>query len=498
MALAFWYIHTRIGRRAMVITHNEKTTQQLFNKAEIFHTNLPELFKPILESNNKRELVFGTKNKNTAEAGLMSAVATATAGDKGSGHGQTIHCLIASELSRWQSSNLEQVMSGLTNAVPSGMDATGSIYIIETVANYAGDYFHNRYMSAVDGRSRFEPIFLPWYLHHEYREPVIKSLHISEELREMQKRFYLDDEQITWYHYKLLETEDDHPGRGEQMMRALYPATEDEAFIGSGGLVFPDEALMAVQQQVHDPIRTMNVDSNGFTPNDRGPFRIYKEPEKGRKYAIGADVGLGVGRTDSVIEVLGYPGYEQVAEYSSNTIDPKDFAYQISQVGQYYNDALVAVEINNAGVLTNTELQEVYPSGNLYTWEYFNRTQQTKIQKLGWQTSYETKELLVGHARSIMKRDDLGAVIPSALLLSQLRTFIDQGGVYGAMPNCKDDLVMAWLIALMAMWRKIARFESLMNYQIGGKKPKRDKPDFYYNDWDPSKAPESKMDWMGY
>ena len=498
MALAFWYIHTHVGRRAMIIAHREDTTRELFRKIEIFFDELPQLFKPQLQSNNKKEMIFGTKGQKTDESGLMSAVATATAGDKGSAHGQTIHCLIASELSRWQTTNLEQVLAGLSNAVPSGMDAAGTIYIIETVANYAGDYFHYRYDQAIAKKSRFDPIFLPWYLHTEYREPWSKHLELSKDLLEMQKEFYLDDNQIAWYHWKMLETENDHPGRGDKMMRALYPGTEDEAFIGSGFTVFPDGALAAIQKQIKRPMQTMRIESSGFYPADEGSFRIYKKPERDRKYVIGADVGLGVGESDSTMSVLVFPGYEQVAEFATNTLDPKEFAHKIKQVGCYYNDALVAVEINNAGVLTNAELDEIYPSGNLYEWEVFNRRAAQgvgRVKKLGWQTSYETKELLVGHARSLLRHDGIGAIVRSTQLLSQLRTFIEQEGHYGHAANCRDDLVMAWLIALMAMWRKIARYE--LNFtEAPLKKVAREKPGFYYDDWNPGDTKEKERGWM--
>ena len=54
---------------------------------------------------------------------------------------------------------------------------------------------------------------------------------------------------------------------------------------------------------------------------------------------------------------------------------------------------------------------------------------------------------------------------------------------------------MAWLIALMAMWRKIARYE--LNFtEAPLKKVAREKPGFYYDDWNPGDTKEKERGWM--
>jgi len=501
MAFAFWRIVNSVGRNAMVIAHKEEATKHLFGMADRFYDYLPAEFKPAIQNRTQSELIFGRTKRNVSEeekgAGINSSLTTATAGDKGSGHGRTLQVLVLSELARWPESNMEQVMEGLNEAMPSGMDSAGTMMIIESVANYANDHFHHYYTEAIAGDSEFEAIFLPWFLHNEYRQPKPSYLTFPEDLLDLQEEYLLTDEELTWYHYKRRNIETLHPGRGDKVMRAMYPSNEHEAFSGTGFCAFDEDALLECRKDVEEPLKTFTVDRSGFYQGQDAPLKIWEEPKDDTYYAIGVDVSLGAGQSESVVEVLKHPGYQQVAEWSSDKIDPKELAHIVSKIGTYFNHALIAVEINNAGVLTNSELEEIYPSGNLYVWEKFNQRQQTRTMQLGWQTTLETKSLLVGHARSIIRpMPDLDVLIRSHGLLSQLMVFNDFGdGRYGAAEGGRDDLVMAWLIACMAMWRKIARHDLSAMDMPDDSKPKRDKEDVFYDDWRPGNTTPDR-DWM--
>jgi hypothetical protein len=500
MAFLFWRTANASGRNAMVIAHEEKATKHLFGMADRFYDYLPPEFRPKVQNRTQSELIFGRTKKNVSEeergVGLNSSIYTATAGDKGAGHGRTLQFIILSELARWPEVNMEAVMTGLNEAMPSGMDAAGTMMIIESVADAAGDLFHHYYNEAVEGQSEYEPIFLPWHLHNEYRQPKPSHLVFPDEFLEFQEEYNLTEEELTWYYFKYRNLEVQHPGRGLKVMRAMYPSNEQEAFSGTGFCAFDEDSLLECKEDVMTPIARYTVDRSGLYQNADGPLQIWEEPKENSVYAVGVDVSLGVGQTDSVIEVLKHPGYQQVAEWRSAKIDPKELAYITSRIGQFYNHALVAVEINNAGVLTNSELEEIYPSGNLYVWEKFNQRTQTKTQQLGWQTTLETKSLLVGHVRSLLRPKEVDVIIRSHGLLDQLLTFNDfNDGRYGAAANCRDDLVMAWLIACMAMWRKIARHDLSVLDSPEDSKPNRDREDLYYDDWRPGQG-EHNREWM--
>jgi len=81
-------------------------------------------------------------------------------------------------------------------------------------------------------------------------------------------------------------------------------------------------------------------------------------------YVIGVDTSAGISEGHlAAIEVFRvgkkneYP--VQVAEWAGYK-DPLDLAQDIALIGHYYNNALVAVEINNTGIATQGALQKVY------------------------------------------------------------------------------------------------------------------------------------------
>lgn len=77
---------------------------------------------------------------------------------------------------------------------------------------------------------------------------------------------------------------------------------------------------------------------------------------KRQTYYIGADVAGGAGQDYSVAQVLDSDG-NQVYVYRSNDINPKDFGDVLTELGRRYNNAIIAVERNNHGLTTITQLQ---------------------------------------------------------------------------------------------------------------------------------------------
>ena len=175
------------------------------------------------------------------------------------------------------------------------------------------------------------------------------------------------------------------------------------------------------------------------------------------------DVGLGVGGDDSAIVVLRYPGWVVVAHYADNVTAPKQFAYIVGALADWYGRGsaslpTVTVELNNAGILINTELETMSAAYQCqpYVWEYWDRVgtgQQST--KTGWLTTHQTKFLMVGAANSLLMAE-LPRVPSEAVWQDMKTTYEVKPGVYRTKGA---DLAMAWLLALVTVYRKFARFE---------------------------------------
>jgi len=283
---------------------------------------------------------------------------------------------------------------------------------------------------AVAKESDYTPIFLPWYLHNEYRERFIPNgFEMKGYWDEFKDAYALDERQVWWYYKKYRELEDENPGRGLDKTRMLYPGNESEAWMSTGESAFPREALEYLSTKMKPPIASGEYigDMFSISSSTKGKLQIWERPKGDVLYSIGVDISLGVGESESVFIVLAHPGYRQVASWSDNRTDPKKLAYILKAIGEYYNNALIAVEINNAGILTNATLDDIYTCGNLYEWEYFNRRGKTKTKAIGWQTSHESKRLLLGQANSLLNENPPEVEINSPILLSQMKNFIDYG-----------------------------------------------------------------------
>ena len=144
------------GKRTLIVAHQQKSTNNLFDMVKRFHKHNP---LPVSTANsNAIELVFDK---------LDSKFALATAGTEDVARGMTAQLAHLSEFGFW--SNGHKHMAGLGNTVP---DTEGSEIIIESTANGLGNAFHQMWCDAEAGRGEFIAVFLPWFSEPSYRATV--------------------------------------------------------------------------------------------------------------------------------------------------------------------------------------------------------------------------------------------------------------------------------------------------------------------------------------
>ncbi|MCP4570343.1 MAG: hypothetical protein GY841_22405, partial [FCB group bacterium] len=182
-----------------------------------------------------------------------------------------------------------------------------------------------------------------------------------------------------------------------EKFRQENPSTPEEAFIVSGTPVFDRKKLRIMAQKTRDPMFRGEVGDLTLLPNDQGSLKVWESPQKGQVYCIGGDVADGgEGGDYSCLEVwkkLPSPyTAEQVAEWHGH-LDPYNFAHIAKKLGKFYNTALIGIETNAHGIATINELQRSY--WNLYRQEYFDRYKNTRVNKLGWETTNKSKKLLI-------------------------------------------------------------------------------------------------------
>lgn len=201
-------------------------------------------------------------------------------------------------------------------------------------------------------------------------------------------------------------------------------------------------------------------------------LHVYEPPRlRGeRRYLIGVDAAGGLGQDRSVVEVVRdgtlHEPAEQVAEFVSDQVSPTELAYVIYAVGQWYQDdnkvpALVAIELTDHGLSTQSTLQLHLGYPYLYRWEYMNAADPSKRWSTvaGWKTTVATRPLMLDKLRTAVTTLDPISNLPdlvthSPLLHQEFQDFQTNGALWEAEAarGAHDDCVMALAIAVAVMW----------------------------------------------
>lgn len=431
--------------RCVVISHEDKSTQRLFDRVRYFLESMkktwPGELPYKLKYNSRHELVNVEKN---------SYFYIGTAGAKAFGRGDTINNLHVSELALWP--DQERTMIGLIQAVPKD----GRI-VIESTANGIGDYFYKLWVRSREGDSAFKVHFLPWFALPDYVMPANNMQELTEEEQNLINRYRLSREQIAWRRWKISQMNGDwrDPATWDKFNQE-FPSNAEEAFIVSGNPVWSPMMLKYYLTHAQKPKIVGNLrgyNPISIEPNEKGYLKIFKEPEEFHTYAIGVDVSEGKivseeggrDRDASCAQVFDKNTYEQVAVWHGR-VDPDLLGRHIELLGRYYNDAFIGVERNAVGITPLVVLRDLnYP--NLYYRERLGMMTEKITAELGWVTDAISKESLISDATNLLR--DKRLIIYDEATVGEMMSFVrDAEGKAKAAKSAYDDRVMAFLIGL--------------------------------------------------
>lgn len=199
---------TNHGVRALILTHEQNATDNLFGMTQRYLENYPDQLKPQLGAANAKELVFSK---------LDSSFSVATAGNRGAGRSATAQLLHGSEVAYWPSA--EDHLAGIMQTIPTEKDTE---IIFESTANGIGNVFHKIWQQGEAGGGGWVAIFIPWFWQHEYR---ISGVELGEEDYEYGAIYGLDEQQMMWRRHKIGEL-----GGDVRLFMREYPSSVAEAF----------------------------------------------------------------------------------------------------------------------------------------------------------------------------------------------------------------------------------------------------------------------------
>jgi hypothetical protein len=447
-AASWTFHHTYWSRntRALTVAHHDTTTASLYDMHQTFYNELPPELQLPLKKLNRKELATERPHAN--------ALMAQTAGFIDIGHGLTIQHAHLSEIDLWPVA--DTALEGILEAIPL---APGTSVIIESKAQGTEGWLYGFWKESKRGMTGFTPVFTPWHLIPEYRLAVPADFELQDEEREWVRQFGITPAQVVWYRAKRNLAIAKEPWGGERRHKSSYPFTDDEAFQSSGLCVFPDVVLRRLHEGVRHPSYALRLVQLPFPgqfealeedPHPKAPqLWVWEDPDPDQFYAIGVDISDGVGETESVVSVCKYPGYVQVAEWASKHSSVEDTAYAARWIAEHYGGAntLVIPEVNRNGSLILYLLSQLPGSYAIFRWRYLDRPHvlDGDHAKLGWETNFNTKKILVQVANMIYLRGQ--GEIASETLYDQMTRCIDVAPQRWATVKGQSDRIIAWLIA---------------------------------------------------
>jgi hypothetical protein len=305
---------------------------------------------------------------------------------------------------------------------------------IESTGNEAGTYYHRLCVRAFDPTSRWKLHFFNWlrdpncstpFEDDAERESFQRSLDETlEEPALLSSGLRLD--QIQWRRATILDEFD-----GDiSAFKTEYPISFDDCFQTGGFRFFRKVNYVPTDQWKRESVDLCLLEGH---------------PRSGEWYAIGADVGNGVGRNYSVGEIYSLKNLEQVGEWRSNRKEPDQFGLALAELGKRFNEAYINVERNNTGIMAIRSLIDNYPihlvHRSLNNQRVATDRDAQRLSTYGTYTQNQSREYMLGVMKQALSTK---AIIHSPILFNEIQTFTEHDdGMVKAADGCYDDCVMA-------------------------------------------------------
>jgi hypothetical protein len=388
-----------------------------------------------------------------------------------------------SELGVWEDTlkrKAANVAQSLRNAVPY---VPYSVIVMESTAKGIGNFFHNEWIAAEEGKSRYRPVFVGWWEIDMYQAEIMEYDKFIDNMTDY--HWYLWEvgatlEAINWYNlYKAGENYTDW------QMQEEFPTTSKEAFISSGHKVFNPAYITSLEKTCCKPefigevfgdtrIGIRALKNIRLEKTNTGNLWMWSMPDGLpviNRYAAFADIGGRTAKADkSVLRIIdrlpmlegGDP--EMILTWRGN-IDQDLFAWKCAQIclmfaipeiGSY---PLLAIESNSLKkeqgegdhfFTVLDAISEHYP--NLYVRNDFEKIGDGFIPKYGFQTNTKSKGMIIdalnASAREVHlsisgEQESYGFIEHDQRAVNECHWYeIKRDGSMGAVDGKNDDMVI--------------------------------------------------------
>lgn len=398
-----WYLLFHTDVAVCILANKESTAIELLRRFKQSFELLPRFLKQGILKWDQKLVMFGNNSRIRAESTSASAV-----------RGDSFNCILLDEFSFVAENIAVEFLTSVYPTITSGK--TTKLFIVSTPSGY--NHFFKIWNDAEENRNNYVPIGFTW--------------------RDVPGREALNaDGQNIWE----LET---RRNIGDIQFEQEFACS----FQGSANTLIPAHKLAKLSYR--EPVEIV------------GDLRIYTKPvytteeTAAHIYVITVDVGSGQNLDYSVINVtdISVSPFVQVAVWRNNTLTPTMLAPTIRDIGMYYNQAYVLMEINMEGHavadMLHNELE--YPSV-ITILPHPKKGQQLSggfggKSRFGLKVTEATKRIGCSGFKALVENDKY--VVNDYQTLRELTTYVVHNNSYAAEVGSNDDIVstlvlLGWL-----------------------------------------------------
>lgn len=481
VALAFHLILTNENVRVRIVAHSESTANVQLQRAKL-------MLRKLTRANGQSwGLHLPRKGTGVLEVGepIFGAIEITSSRAPDPGHGETNRMMHMTETSRWQ--NASEVAKGLE---PTCHPVPGNYVFDETTARGNTGYFHDKFTNAWERHREgalfsgegWHPIFLPWFIHEDYRfsvaqhraltdeeeEEILATLDDDEKILLRQEyvrrghgRSHVDLDQLAWRRWAIANI----ANHSLDTFHEQYPAFPEEAFLASGHNAFASEQIKHQILTYAKPPEFVGelllVDGDArkpkLAPRADGDLSVWALPVGGKNYAIGVDTSAGTRASDPCCACVIEMETQEIVATLFGRWEPPAFGPLVAALGWYYNEAYLGIETH-----PSAHGLAVYGAAETagYRRFYVERRADTRFNadstRKGFSTSEGNKVVLINRIKSGLA--DEVPIFWLALLNELLNATLDDNGKIHR--KCKNDRLIAYAIALKI--RDVAYIEGLV------------------------------------
>lgn len=235
-------------------------------------------------------------------------------------------------------------------------------------------------------------------------------------------------------------------------------------------IMFLEDGTSAINTELIEKMKSLCLRPEFlFDGND---YSIWKEPERDHIYVIGVDAAEGVGKDNSVSQILDITNLqeiEQVGIFVSNKMQPYVYAEKLNQIVRSWGRPFLCVERNAQGGQVLDAMFNVHKYDNIVDYSMKNDKRQA-YQNMGIFCHQNSKYTGIMNMKYFVEH--LEAVkLYDMQTVKEFETFIRRDNkTWGAKKGFNDDRIMSLIWALILLETELAeKYLEVLDYDDAGK-----------------------------